>query len=240
MRMRTFNNPEGSLRSPRVPREFLAFVRGSRLASGWVKASQPNRWLSVGSLRSQVGTRGRKKTQGCFPRCNDAGPFCLSHAGLDHDNSRGPWWPRDTFDAAESVDVFGAREPPVHFQLHPNAAYGPYHLGVVEPVGTVSPEHDVEIHNDEFWIRTFSSHEFVLGEKSSPSGFGGWPNKKIRSAFHSQMLSSFHSTCSSWMKVVVNPADTTKPAYAHLFSRTQGARRSATGCSSGTFPVCAK
>jgi SAM-dependent methyltransferase len=141
--------------------------------------------------------------------------FLPSELIVEHDYSRGPWWPRGTYDAAWSVE----------FLEHVSRQYMPNYIQTLRKAAVIFVSssrwggwHHVEIHNDEWWIRKFASYGFTYDEKLTER-VREWaeyeqdtsnytlPNGDKPNAQHVYMS----------MKVFLNPAVASLPAHAHLF-----------------------
>jgi SAM-dependent methyltransferase len=151
--------------------------------------------------------------------------FLPPDAIVEHDYSRGPWWPQDTYDAAWSVE----------FLEHVSRQYMHNYIQTLRKAAVLFVTssrwggwHHVEVHGDEWWIRKFTSYGFVydaaltqtvrdwaLGDKDGayllPAGDKPQPRHVVMS-----------------MKVFINPAVASLPAHAHLFAED--------GCLGGALP----
>jgi SAM-dependent methyltransferase len=133
---------------------------------------------------------------------------------VEHDYSRGPWWPRDTYDAAWSVE----------FLEHVSRQYLYNYVQTLRKAAVIfvtssrwSGWHHVEIHNDEWWIRKFTSFGFVYDDKLTQA-VKGWAIQDKKGDYvlpTGKKPQPQHISLS--MKVFVNPAVASLPAHAHLF-----------------------
>jgi Methyltransferase domain len=140
----------------------------------------------------------------------------LDHV-VEHDFSRGPYWPAKTYDAAWSVEFLEHVSRQYHFNyltLFRKAAL------IFVSSSSWGGWHHVEIHDDAWWIRKFElyglRYDDVLtqqvrgwgkaeGKNASISGLG--PDGKEYLAFHINRS----------IKVFINPVVAALPEHAHLF-----------------------
>jgi SAM-dependent methyltransferase len=135
---------------------------------------------------------------------------------VEHDYSRGPWWPLETYDAAWSVE----------FLEHVSRQYMHNYMQTLRKAAIIMVSssrwggwHHVEIHNDEWWIRKFESHGFL---------YDATLTQRVREWAAQEGSSSSNYTLPTGdrprpqhvflsMKVFLNPAVASLPAHAHLF-----------------------
>jgi len=133
----------------------------------------------------------------------------------EHDFSRGPWWPAQTFDMVWSVEFLEH----VSRQFHYNYVSTFRHAAILVVTSSRwGGWHHVEVHDESWWIRKYESYGFKYDpkltlevrataqqERSDKSVFP--PNGKIVNAQHLRITSM----------VFVNPAVAALPQHAHLF-----------------------
>lgn len=132
---------------------------------------------------------------------------------VEHDFSRGPWWPHRTYDAAWSVEFLEHVSRP--FQSNYVATLRKAALIFVTS-STAAGWHHVEVHRDDWWIRRFASWGFVYDEelsqqlralaKRTMNDYSG-PTGKAYDGYYVRAS----------LKVFVNPAVASLPQHAHLF-----------------------
>jgi Methyltransferase domain len=135
---------------------------------------------------------------------------------VEHDYSRGPWWPRDTYDAVWSVE----------FLEHVNRQYQYNYIQTFRKAALIFVTssrwggwHHVEVQSDEWWIRMFTSHGFVYDEKLTEQ-VRGWASRDGASDYvlpTGEKPNPQHVYTS--MKVFINPAVAALKEHAHLFPR---------------------
>jgi hypothetical protein len=133
---------------------------------------------------------------------------------VEHDYSRGPWWPKDTYDAAWSVE----------FLEHVSRQYQFNYIQTLRKAALIFVSssrwggwHHVEIHNDEWWIRKFTSYGFLYDQKLTDT-VREWARSDGRSNYTlptGKKPNPQHIWTS--MKVFINPAVASLPEHAHLF-----------------------
>jgi hypothetical protein len=134
---------------------------------------------------------------------------------VEHDFSRGPWWPEKTYDAVWAVE----------FLEHVNVQYHFNYITAFRKAALLFVSssrwggwHHVEVHQDEWWIRKYESYGFHYDEfltqkvRSIASAEKGnvtaiAPNGRKYNAQHIWLS----------MKVFINPAVASMPQHAHLF-----------------------
>lgn len=135
---------------------------------------------------------------------------------VEHDFSRGPWWPGDTFDIAWSVEFLEH----VNLQFHYNYVSALRKAAIIMVTSSRwGGWHHVEVHPDEWWIQKYEAYGFRYSEKLT---------KEIRSVAqkerqdnivfppNGELLMAQHVFSS--MKVFLNPTVSALPEHAHLFA----------------------
>jgi cyclopropane fatty-acyl-phospholipid synthase-like methyltransferase len=96
--------------------------------------------------------------------------FLPSETIVEHDYSRGPWWPQDTYDAAWSVE----------FLEHVSRQYMHNYVQTLRKAAVILATssrwggwHHVDIQGDEWWIRKFTSYGSCMTRSSPISSSGG-------------------------------------------------------------------
>lgn len=169
--------------------------------------------------------------------------FLPSNLIVEHDYSRGPWWPKKTYDAAWSVEflehvsrqhqynyistlrkaalifVTSSRWGKLQGREGDDVATRPYLLLMLlcfVPGGW----HHVEIHPDSWWIQKFESYGFRysanLTEQSKHWAEMDYQNQTVL-APNGKEFDPQHLATS--LKVFVNPAVASLPQHQHLFPR---------------------
>jgi len=134
---------------------------------------------------------------------------------VEHDYSRGPWWPEKTYDMAWSVE----------FLEHVSRQYHFNYISTFRKAALIFVTssrwggwHHVEVHPDDWWIRKFESYGFrydanitneVKGwvvEEQQKSEYGNAPNGKKYAAVH----------VASSLKVFVNPVVAALPEHVRF------------------------
>lgn len=135
------------------------------------------------------------------------------NAVVEHDFSRGPWWPADTYDMGWAVEFL--EHVGINYQHNYVAAMRKCALILVTS-SRWGGWHHVEVHQDEWWIRKYESFGFRFDSKLTEkykeivrkeSGTGIAPNGEHYNAQHLSLS----------LKVFINPAVASLPQHAHLF-----------------------
>jgi hypothetical protein len=133
---------------------------------------------------------------------------------VEHDFSRGPYWPEKTYDALWSVEVLEHISRQYHFNYF--AAFRKAALIFVTS-STWGGWHHVEVHPEEWWVQKLESYGFRYDKEltmrsrkaASKNGEGKGPDGNPFNAQHIRMT----------VKVFVNPVVAALPEHAHLFPR---------------------
>lgn len=141
-------------------------------------------------------------------------PYVKDQA-VEHDFSRGPWWPAKTYDAVWAVEFL--EHVGVQFHFNYMTAFRKAALIFVSS-SIWGGWHHVEVHPDEWWIRKYEMYglrydndltqqirQIAVEEKRAKNGTA--PNGKF---FNAQYIYGR-------MKVFVNPVVAALPQHAHLF-----------------------
>jgi len=132
---------------------------------------------------------------------------------VEHDFSRGPWWPEKTYDVAWSVEFLEH----VNLQFHYNyvTAFRKAALLYVT-ASTGAGWHHVEVHSNEWWIRKYESYGFKYDAELTQQ-VKGWARdgKKEYTSPKGKWLDGFYIRVT--MMVFVNPVVAALPEHAHLF-----------------------
>lgn len=145
---------------------------------------------------------------------------------VEHDFSRGPWWPEKTYDMAWSVE----------FLEHVSRQYHFNYVSVFRKAALIFVTssrhggwHHVEVHPDDWWIRKFESYGFRY-DKNITGQVKQWVSRergnKTLTAPNGRNYGASHVGTS--LKVFVNPMVAALPEHAHLFPRN--------GCFKGYAP----
>ena len=138
---------------------------------------------------------------------------------VEHDFSRGPWWPEETFDAVWAVEFL--EHVGVNFHYNYMTTFRKAALLFVTS-SRWGGWHHVEVHPDDWWIRKYESYGFKYDAKLTDEvrgiaqAEGNWPATDNRTvAPNGGKYNAQHVWLS--MKVFVNPVVAALPQHAHLF-----------------------
>ena len=129
----------------------------------------------------------------------------------EHDFSRGPWWPKETYDAAWAVEFL--EHVGVNYHFNYISAFRKAALLFVSS-SRWGGWHHVEVHDDPWWIQKYESYGFRFSEeltqaarKAAKQEAGIGPDGKKYRAQHLRTS----------LKVFINPSVAALPEHAHLF-----------------------
>jgi hypothetical protein len=134
---------------------------------------------------------------------------------VEHDFSRGPWWPAKTYDAAWAVE----------FLEHVNVQYHFNYVTAFRKAALIFVStsqwggwHHVEVHGDEWWIRKYEAYGFKY-DASLTTQVRKWAREEKSWANNTGPDGKPHNAQHIWlsMKVFVNPIVAALPQHAHLF-----------------------
>jgi Methyltransferase domain len=133
---------------------------------------------------------------------------------VEHDFSRGPWWPAKTYDAVWAVEFL--EHVGVNYHFNYITAFRKAALLFVTS-SRWGGWHHVEVHLDGYWIRKYESYGFKYDEALTKQ-VRGW-------ATDEQRLQNIGPTGAKYnaqhvylsMKVFINPVVAALPEHAHLF-----------------------
>lgn len=132
---------------------------------------------------------------------------------VEHDFSRGPWWPGRTVDAAWSVEFL--EHVPVQYQFNYISAFRKAALLFVTASRNTGWHH-VEVHKRDWWIRKYESYGFRYdAELTEEIRDLAKATKKDYQAPNGQYFDGFYIR--SKLMVFVNPMVAALPQHAHLF-----------------------
>jgi hypothetical protein len=135
---------------------------------------------------------------------------------VEHDFSRGPWWPEKTYDAAWAVEFLEH----VNLQYHYNYVTA-FRKAALVFVSTSrwGGWHHVEVHSDEWWIRKYElyglRYDAILTKKVRDMAKVESKNKTAAMAPDGTPYNAQHVWLT--MKVFTNPVVAALPEHAHLF-----------------------
>ncbi|KAL7565806.1 hypothetical protein ACA910_015584 [Epithemia clementina (nom. ined.)] len=133
---------------------------------------------------------------------------------VEHDFSRGPWWPGRTFDAVWSVE----------FLEHVGINYHFNYISTFRKAALLFVTssrwggwHHVEVHTDEWWILKYQSYGFEYSPVLTDL-VRGWAGEEHRSKTPLAPNGERYNAQHVWltMKVFVNPGVASLPEHAHL------------------------
>ena len=133
---------------------------------------------------------------------------------VEHDFSRGPWWPKDTFDAVWAVEFL--EHVGVNYHFNYITSFRKAALLFVSS-SRWGGWHHVEVHEDEWWIRKYESYGFkydaTLTDQVRALAKAEAKNRTV--APNGQNYDAQHVWYT--MKVFINPVVAALPQHAHLF-----------------------
>jgi len=166
--------------------------------------------------------------------------FLPSSAVVEHDFSRGPWWPNENNGAVPQTAPSAVRTKTfdalwcVEFLEHVSRQY---HYNFIQTFRTAAlifvtsskwgGWHHVEVHPDTWWVQKFESYGLRYSQQLTDQ-VRQWAllerNNKTGSPFFEQLVSPTGEPFKaqhvfSSMKVFVNPVVASLPEHAHLFPR---------------------
>eukprot|EP00522_Entomoneis_paludosa_P007977 CAMPEP_0172449324 /NCGR_PEP_ID=MMETSP1065-20121228/8067_1 /TAXON_ID=265537 /ORGANISM="Amphiprora paludosa, Strain CCMP125" /LENGTH=414 /DNA_ID=CAMNT_0013200981 /DNA_START=29 /DNA_END=1273 /DNA_ORIENTATION=+ len=135
---------------------------------------------------------------------------------VEHDYSRGPWWPEKTYDAVWSVEFLE------HVGLNNQFNYiSTFRKAALLFVSSSrwGGWHHVEVHEDDWWILKYESYGFRFSDKLTQQ-VRGWARKEMRLGEEIAPNGESYNGQHIWltMKVFVNPEVAALPEHAHLFA----------------------
>lgn len=132
---------------------------------------------------------------------------------VEHDFSRGPWWPEKTYDVAWSVEFLEH----VNVQFHYNYVTAFRKAALIFVTSSSGGGwHHVEVHNKDWWIRKYESYGFRYSEELT-NQVKQWAKegKKEYTGPGGIFYDGFYLRVT--MKVFINPVVAALPEHAHLF-----------------------
>mmetsp|Transcript_4570 Transcript_4570/g.13172 ORF Transcript_4570/g.13172 Transcript_4570/m.13172 type:complete len:398 (+) Transcript_4570:117-1310(+) len=139
---------------------------------------------------------------------------------VEHDFSRGPWWPGETFDAVWSVEFL--EHVNVHNHFNYVSAFRKAAILIVSS-SRWGGWHHVEVHKDPWWIRKYEAYGFRYSQELTDEIKKIARQEKIASDAGS--IEPFPPNGQNWnpqhifmsIKVFINPVVAALPEHAHLF-----------------------
>lgn len=133
---------------------------------------------------------------------------------VEHDFSRGPWWPDKTYDAVWSVEFLEHVNRQFHFNYI--TAFRKCALLFVTSSRN-GGWHHTEVHMDDWWIRKYESYGFRYSKELTDEirSVASQERKKGELSLNGQPYNAQHIWLT--MKVFINPAVAALPEHAHLF-----------------------
>jgi len=133
----------------------------------------------------------------------------------EHDFSRGPWWPDQTFDMVWSVEFLEH----VNLQFHYNYISSFRKAAILMVTSSFQGGwHHVEVHETDWWVRKYEAYGFRYDEKLTQvmrKIASNEDDSKITFPPNGENFSAQHVWTS--MKVFINPTVAALPEHAHLF-----------------------
>jgi hypothetical protein len=134
---------------------------------------------------------------------------------VEHDFSRGPWWPEHTYDAVWAVEFLEH----VNLQNHINylTAFRKAALIFVS-TSRLGGRHHVEVHSDEWWIRKYELYGLKY-DAALTEQVRAWAKDESNNATAIAPNGERYNAQHVWltMKVFTNPVVAALPQHAHLF-----------------------
>jgi hypothetical protein len=135
---------------------------------------------------------------------------------VEHDFTRGPWWPAKTYDAAWAVEFVEQ----VSLQYHVNyvSAFRKAALIFVSTDQFGSGWHHVEVHPEEWWIRKYELYGLKY-DRDLTYQVRRWARDESKNDTAVAPNGEHYNAQHVWstMKVFVNPVVAALPQHAHLF-----------------------
>lgn len=133
----------------------------------------------------------------------------------EHDFSRGPWWPAETYDAVWAVEFLEH----VNLQYHVNYVTA-FRKAALIFVSTSrwGGWHHVEVHSDEWWIRKYELYGFKY-DAALTDQVRAWAKEESKNETAIAPNGKRYNAQHVWltMKVFTNPIVAALPKHAHLF-----------------------
>jgi Methyltransferase domain len=136
---------------------------------------------------------------------------------VEHDFSRGPWWPEETFDAVWAVEFL--EHVGVNYQYNYVTAFRKAALLFVTS-SRWGGWHHVEVHSDDWWIRKYEAYGFRYDADLTEQVRNiAKLEAKSKNANQTAPNGEFYNAQHVWltMKVFINPVVAALPQHAHLF-----------------------
>jgi len=133
---------------------------------------------------------------------------------VEHDFSRGPWWPEKTYDVAWSVEFLEH----VNLQYHYNYVSAFRKAALICVTASAGTGwHHVEVHDKKWWIRKYESYGFKYDEELTLQ-VRGWAlkHKYDYKGPGGGFYDGFYLRVT--MMVFINPVVAALPEHAHLFA----------------------
>lgn len=139
---------------------------------------------------------------------------------VEHDFSRGPWWPDRTVDAAWAVE----------FTEHVGRNYQPNYMTAFRKAALVFVTHSnwggwhhVEVHDDDWWRVRWEAAGFVYSEHLTKTarGLAGRDTQLKNLTLEMKQTDKGHSVAQhlrTSLQVFINPMVASLPDHAHLFA----------------------
>jgi len=158
------------------------------------------------------------KSHGARVLCLEGSHDAVTHSHLppenivEHDFTRGPYWPEETFDALWSVE----------FLEHVGRPYMPNYLPAFHKAALIFASHSVwggwhhvEVHTEEWWNHRFASQGFVLSPYLTEQVRKQAKAGDVDKTPHDDTYRAQHIW--TQLKVYINPAVARLPKHQHLF-----------------------
>jgi len=132
---------------------------------------------------------------------------------VEHDFSRGPWWPEKTYDVAWSVEFLEHVGVQYHFNYVSSFRKAAL---IFVTFSRGAGFHHVEVHQKEWWLQKYESYGFKYDDKLTEEAKNiARQGKKLYKAPNGRYLDGFYMRVT--LMVFVNPAVASLPQHAHLF-----------------------
>ena len=133
---------------------------------------------------------------------------------VEHDFSRGPWWPAKTYDAVWSVEFL--EHVGIQYQFNYMTAFRKAAILFVSS-SRYGGWHHTEVHTDPWWIRKYEAFGFRYSEELTKEvrSVASQESKAGNKAPNGKQYNAQHIWLT--MKVFINPVVAALPEHAHLF-----------------------
>lgn len=141
----------------------------------------------------------------------------IEHRVVEHDFSRGPWWPKETVDAVWCVEVLehiGRNFQKNYLPSFKKAAF------IFATHSNWGGWHHTEVHDDDWWINRFSMYGFVFSEQltNRVRDIANSENGRRDAMPHDETVRYNAQHVWTSMMVFINPAVASRQEHSHLMA----------------------